>query len=110
MNEIERINFLIKTVGNNKAIEFANKTGILASTVCKIRKGTYGLSSYIGNIIDAYPQVNRHWLETGEGYPGDLTTQLVKEHYEAKLRRADLVIDRLLQRVEELERVQKECK
>ena len=48
--------------------------------------------------------MNRSWLETGEGYPGDLTVDLVKAHYEDKIKRNERVIDNLIGRIEELEK------
>jgi hypothetical protein len=45
--------------------------------------------------------VNREWLETGEGYPGDLTIDLVKAHLEAKIRRHEMVIDQLITQLNE---------
>lgn len=105
MTETERINFLIDALADGNAIKFANKIGIVKSTLAKIRSDKYpnSINGYINRIIEAYPSVNRTWLTTGEGYPGDLTTDLVRSYYEDKLKRADRVIDHLTKRIEELE-------
>ena len=110
MTEIERINFLIKHVAHGKAAEFARDISLRPSTLSRIRSGELSARYKFEDILKAYPEVNRMWLETGEGYPGDLTVQLVKEHYESKLRRADMVIDHLMRKIDLLEGVQKECK
>jgi phage repressor protein C with HTH and peptisase S24 domain len=110
MTEIERINFLIKTISNGKAADFARAINLRPSTLSRIRSGELSPRYKFEEILKAYPEVNRMWLETGEGYPGDLTTQLVKEHYEAKLRRADMVIDHLMRKIDMLEGLQKDCK
>lgn len=104
MTEAERIDLLIKTVANDNAAEFAKRTNMSQAGLCKKRLGKLGVTQQNKNdIMRAYPYINREWLETGEGYPGDLSIDLVKDHYEAKLTRANLIIDHLLKRVEELE-------
>lgn len=105
MTESERINFLIDAVANGNSIEFGKRLGLVKSTVAKLRSDKYpnSLNGYVSRIIEAYPSVNRMWLTTGEGYPGDLTVDLMKARYEDKLRRADRVIDHLTKRIEELE-------
>ena len=106
MTEAERIDFLIKVLEGNNASEFAKKIGTNKSIVSRIRNPKYPnrLKPYISRILESYPSVNREWLETGEGYPGDLTIALVREHYEAKLRRSDIIIDHLTRRIDELEK------
>ena len=103
MTESERIAFLINVLeaGNGKA--FANKIGASESAVSRMRSGAYGINKQISSIINAYPSVNRNWLETGDGYPGHLTPALVKEHYEEKIRRQESIIDHLMKRIDDLE-------
>ena len=110
MTEIERINFLIKSLANNKAADFARSISLRPSTLSRIRSGELSAKYKFEEILRVYPEVNRMWLETGEGYPGDLTIPLVREHYEAKLRRSELVIDNLLQKIESLKQDLEECK
>lgn len=113
MSESERIEYLIAALEGGSAKKFAEKIGVSATAIHRVRKGDFGIRLKIDAIIQAYPSVNRRWLETGEGYPGDLTIDLVKAHYEEKIARADKVIDHLTRRIEELEnqrKVQKECK
>lgn len=106
MTEAERVNFLIKVLEGNNASEFAKKIGSDKSVVSRLRNPKYPnrLKLYISRILESYPSVNREWLESGEGYPGDLTVALVREHYEAKLRRSDTIIDHLTRRIDELEK------
>lgn len=106
MTESDRINYLIDVLAAGSAVRFGEKIGVTKSTITKLRQESYpnGLKGYVDRIIEAFPCVNRVWLQTGEGYPGDLTTDLVKAHYEDKLRRADRIIDHLSRRIDELEK------
>ena len=106
MTEAERVNFLIQVLEGDNASEFGRKIGTSKTFVSRLRNGVYSyrLKAYINPILQAYPAVNRDWLETGEGYPGDLTVDIVKAHYEAKLRRSESVIDHLTKRIDELEK------
>lgn len=113
MTEAERIDFLVKVMENGNGASFAKRLGISSAVVSRMRKGEIGIRLRINDILAEYPAVNRSWLETGEGYPGDLTVDLVKAHYEAKIRRNEVIIDHLTRRIDDLEkesRVQKECK
>lgn len=104
MTEAERINLLINTLEGGVSASFARKIGLSAAHVCKIKNGRYSIAKHISSIVKAYPVVNRTWLETGEGYAGDLTVDLVKAQYEEKLKRSDAIIDNLVKRIEDLER------
>lgn len=113
MTEAERIDFIIRHLEFGSTSEFAKKIGLTRATVTRMRNGNIGFRLNIGRILEEYPQINRTWLETGEGYPGDLSVDLVRERYEERIARADKVIDHLTRRIEELEnqhKVQKECK
>lgn len=104
MTEAERIDFLISVLENGNATEFGRKIGVSKANAAKMRKGTIGYRLHINSIMTAYPAVNRAWLESGEGHPGDLSVDLVKAHYESRLRRADTIIDHLTRRIDELEK------
>ena len=105
MTESERIDFLITHLAHGNATKFGEMIRVRKSTIAKIRSENYrnGLKFYIDKILAVFPQVNKLWLVSGEGYPGDLNVDLVKQHYEDKLRRADKVIDHLTKRIDELE-------
>lgn len=96
MTESERINFLITHLAHGNANRFADRTGISKSNVSKLRNGEIKIRNSIFKILDTYPQVNRIWLETGEGYPGDISIELVKAHYEEKIKRLENIIDKLI--------------
>ena len=104
MTEAERISLLINALEGGTGAAFANRIGLSVAQVSKIKNGRNGIAKHINTILKAYPVVNRSWLETGEGYPGDLTVDLVKAHYETKIARADTVIDHLTKRISELEK------
>lgn len=103
MTESERIDFLINALEGGSGIAFAKRIGLSGSAITRMRKGEIGITKRIKDIIRAYPAVNREWLETGEGYPGDLTVDLVKAHYEDKIKRNENLIDYLMNRIKELE-------
>lgn len=105
MTEPERIDFIIKTVEKGKSADFAKKLGISEVTACRLRTGKIRIRNYITQILQVYPEVRREWLETGEGYPGDMTIDLVRQRYEDKISKADKIIDHLMRRIDELENV-----
>lgn len=96
MTEQDRINFLICHLAHNNANVFAEKVGISKGNVSKMRSGKISVAKSVTKIIEAYPQVNRTWMETGEGYPGDISVELVKAHYQRKIERLEMIIDKLV--------------
>lgn len=104
MTEAERIEYLIKTLEAGNFTAFAERIGTTSPNLFKMRKGQIGIRLQIPKILKAYPQVNRGWLETGEGYPGDLSIDLIKAHYEAKIKRQEKVIDQLIKQLNEYEK------
>ena len=103
MTEAERIDFLVKVMENNNGAAFAKRLGVSPAVVSRMRKGEIGIRLRINDILEEYPAINRDWLVTGEGYPGDLTVDLVKAHYEEKIKRNEKMIDYLLSKLEQLE-------
>ena len=103
MTEAERIIYLIQTLEHGNSSAFAEKVGMSKPHLFKLRKGLNGIRLQIPKICKAYPQISRAWLESGDGYPGDLTIDLVKMHYEHRINRANAVIDNLNKRINELE-------
>ena len=103
MTEAERIDFLIKYLEGNNSAEFSRKIKTSTATVSRLKNGKASVRLFVNNIIEAYPAVSRRWLETGEGYPGDLSVDLVKSIYEEKISRCDRIIDQLSRRINELE-------
>lgn len=81
MNDSEIIDFLIKNLEGNNAARFASKTGISTSIVSRIRSGELRLKMRVNQILDAYPNVSRNFLETGVGYPGDISVEIVINKY-----------------------------
>lgn len=103
MTESERLDYLIKALESGNATEFGRKIGISKANAAKMRKGVIGYKKHINSILAVYPSVNRTWLESGEGYPGDLTVDIVKAHFQTKLDRNESLIDVLIKRIEVLE-------
>jgi transcriptional regulator with XRE-family HTH domain len=96
MTDSERIEFLITHLAHGNANRFSDRTGISKANVSRLRSGELKLKRSVSKILEAYPQVNRPWLETGEGYPGDISIELVKSHYEEKIMRLEKIIDKLI--------------
>lgn len=106
MTESERIDFLIRHLELNNAKNFAARLGVVPSSVSRIRSGKTPLGQkYVESILETYPQVSREWLETGEGYPGDLSADLAARKYEELKSRTDGIIDSLLREIERQGRV-----
>ncbi len=98
MTEAERAQHLIDNCTGGSAVDFAKSIGIDKTRLSKIVHGQLRLSGLFDRIINAYPAVNPQWLRTGEGYPGDLSAELVRIKYEKILAEKDALI-RTLQRV-----------
>lgn len=100
MTDSEILDFLIKTLEGNNARKFAEKTGITPPILSRIRKGELRLSKRYDAIMAAYPMLNREFLTTGEGYPGDLSIELVRERMQTLLAEKDRVINTLTRELE----------
>ena len=105
LTEAERLAYLIQTLESGVAKRFADKTGMTLPKVSRIRSGELRLNKQYDNILKAYPQVNREWLETGVGYPGDLTVDLVKERLTKVVEDRDRVIRTLARELELQQRI-----
>lgn len=105
MNDSEIIDFLIKNLEGNNAVRFAQKTGISAPTVSRIRNGELRLKMKINQILEAYPNVSRNFLETGVGYPGDISVEIVINRYKDLLAQKDEQIATLYQELKLQQRV-----
>lgn len=95
MTEGERLDFIIRHLEGGNASEFARKTGIIKSTICRIKSGQLRLLGKADAIIRAYPMVERHWLETGEGYCGDLSVEIVRNQMKRVVAEKDSIIKAL---------------
>ena len=103
MTEAQRIDFIINALEGGNGAAFAQRIGVSTASASKMRRGLFSIRLKMDAILGAYPAINRTWLETGEGYPGDLTVGLVKAYYEEKIQRSEKMIDHLMKRIEELE-------
>lgn len=100
MTDSEILDFLIKTLEGNNATKFSAKTGITTPVICRIKKGELRLKMRYDQIMQAYPMLNREWLTTGEGYPGDLSIELVRERMQKLLAEKDKTIIALTKELE----------
>lgn len=103
MTEAERITFLIDNLAGGNGEAFAKKIGKSKAAVSRMKRGLTGIRLTIDAIIEAYPAVNREWLETGEGDPGDLSVALVKNRLQKKITQNEMIIEKLINRINELE-------
>lgn len=105
MTESERMDYLIKMLESGVAQRFSDKTGIALPKVSRIRSGELRLTRHFDSILKAYPEVNREWLETGIGYPGDLSIELVRDRLLKVIEDRDKVIRTLAKEVELQQRI-----
>jgi hypothetical protein len=53
------------------------------------------LEKFKDRIMEAYPQVSRTWLDTGLGYPGDLSAGMIKDRLTDEIAEKDKLIGSL---------------
>lgn len=99
MKENERIDLLVKILEGDNAKAFATRTGIPPSSLCRVRKGQGKPASYFGRILDAYPEVRKTWLYTGDGEPlkekserGEILQKI--ERLEREVRRLSSLVEK----------------
>lgn len=95
MTEGERLEFLITHLTAGNLTEFSRRTGIIKSTLSRIKSGQLRLRGKVDAIITAYPMVERKWLETGEGYCGDLSVEVVRNQMKRIVAEKDSIIKAL---------------
>ena len=105
MKENERIDLLVKILEGDNARAFATKTGIPPSSLCRVRKGQGKPASYFGRILDAYPEVRKVWLYTGNGEP--LKEKSERGEILQKIERLEREVRRLASLVEKMDSCQK---
>jgi hypothetical protein len=67
MNDKEKIEELLHHF-RMKATEFADKCGFEYHIVADIKREQHGISKKVfSKIVEAFPEVNKNWLATGEG-------------------------------------------
>ena len=98
LTEAQRAQYLIDHCSGGSAVDFARSIGIDKTRLSKIVNGKLRLNGLFDTILNAYPNVNHQWLRTGMGYPGDLSTELLRARYEKVIAEKDALI-RTLQRV-----------
>lgn len=101
MTEAQRAQYLIDNCTGGSAVDFARAIGTDKTRISKIVHGQLRLRGLFDAIIKAYPEVNPVWLQTGTGYPGDLSVTLVRTKYERILAEKDALIRTLQKVIEE---------
>ena len=99
MTEGERLEFLITHLTAGNLTEFSRRTGIIKSTLSRIKSGQLRLRGKVDAIITAYPMVERQWLETGEGYCGDLSVEVVNNKLKQIVAEKDTIIKALTEQL-----------
>lgn len=105
MNESERLDFLIRNLEGGSAIRFSEKTGIPQAQISRIKSGSLRLKSKYDKILAAYPLVNRGWLETGAGDPGDISVEVVRSRMMKAIEERDRMIFTLRREIELQQRI-----
>lgn len=101
----ERVDLLVRTLSGNNAKMFSERTGISPSILSRIRSGELKFTKRVDAILTAYPAVNRQWLETGEGYPGDIDVDMTRNHYLGIIEKRDKLIETLRREIEIQQRI-----
>lgn len=83
MNETERVQFIIDRFEAGSARAFADRIGVSESSVSKLRKGKFRISSFAVAIARNYPLINCRWLLTGDGNP--VVQEATRDEITAKL-------------------------
>lgn len=99
MTEGERLEFLIKQLEGGNLTEFSRKTGIIKSTLSRIKSGQLRIRGKVDAIIRVYPMVEREWLETGNGYCGDLSVEVVNNKLKQIVAEKDIIIQALTEQL-----------
>lgn len=105
MTEVEKLDLLVDTLEGGNQKRFADRIGVHPTVLSKARAGILTLRTRYNAITAAYPQVNRMWLETGEGYPGDLSIDLVRQNYLGIIKEKDAIIATLTKELEVQQRI-----
>lgn len=74
---------------------FAAALNINRTSISSVIAGKYSLAPYLDKIRKVFPGVSEKFLETGEGYPGDLSARQVRENLEAVIKEKEAQIARL---------------
>lgn len=91
--------YIMKTIvdegcGGNISM-FAAALNINRTSISSVIAGKYSLAPYLDKIRKVFPGVSEKFLETGEGYPGDLSARQVRESLEAVIKEKEAQIARL---------------
>nr|DAH79218.1 MAG TPA: Helix-turn-helix of insertion element transposase [Caudoviricetes sp.] len=91
--------YIMKTIvdegcGGNISM-FAAALNINRTSISSVIAGKYSLAPYLDKIRKVFPGVSEKFLETGEGYPGDLSARQVRENLEAVIKEKEAQIARL---------------
>ena len=91
--------YIMKTIvdegcGGNISM-FAAALNINRTSISSVIAGKYSLAPYLDKIRKVFPGVSEKFLETGEGYPGDLSARQVREKLEAVIKEKEAQIARL---------------
>ena len=92
----ERLQFVMDNCARGNQVEFCQKTGLLASTVSRVRSGQLKLSEdRIQIICSAYPAINPQFMRDGISYPGDISVEVVKANMVREIKKRDNLIELL---------------
>lgn len=101
--------YIMKTIvdegcGGNISM-FAAALNINRTSISSVIAGKYSLAPYLDKIRKVFPGVSEKFLETGEGYPGDLSARQVRESLEAVIKEKDEKIASLMNEIEMQRRI-----
>jgi len=101
LSQVEIMEILLRTLSNGNTHDFARMLNVTPSTISRMSNGYIPLTPYYADkICTAFPQVNRDFVLSGKGYPGDLDVQLVKQRYESIISEKNALIRTLRKELE----------
>lgn len=106
MTPAEKIDLIVKELEGGNQAAFAKKVGLAESTVSRVKSGNMRLTEkVIMKVISTYPLVSADWLRGKSDYPGDISTQVVREKLMAVIADKDVTIARLAAEIERQGRI-----
>lgn len=100
MTDSQKLSFLVRNLEGGNASMFGKRTGIDRPALSHIKAGERRLTGKIDAILAAYPSVRREWLETGVGYAGDISVEVVRERLNGIIAERDRQIATLLDEID----------
>ena len=110
-DQAERLDIIIRKCAGGRARNLALATGIIDSTISKMCSGVKRLTPYYADkICAAYPALNRDFVESGVGLPGEIDIEYTRAKYLSIIAEKDRQIRLLEKQLEIMQKILEEKK